>query len=132
MFPPGYRFPSTRICPPGLPSPEGEGEGLALPEEGIPPGLDAITGGLPNVGALDVGVAANRDISTIICPFFTTMIVNKALENKAVYTRFELLEFSQEAGVPRRDAQAHTEGNFLNIPTGFIDLFDMEGLLTRL
>jgi hypothetical protein len=55
------------------------------------------------------------------------MIANGALENKAVYTRFELQEFSQDAGVPRRDAKAHTEGNFLNIPTGLIDLFDMEG-----
>merc|ERR1712232_1340716 len=68
-----------------------------------------------------------RDLDGIICPFFTTMIANGALEAKLVYTREELEEFSQQAGVPRVDAELHTEGNFLNIPTGLIDLFDMEG-----
>lgn len=54
-------------------------------------------------------------------------IVQGALPAKLVYTRDELQEFSEEAGLPRVDAELHTEGNFLNIPTGKIDLFDMEG-----
>jgi hypothetical protein len=38
----------------------------------------------------------------------------------------ELQEFAMQAGRNPETAEAHTEDNFLNIPTGMISLFDME------
>jgi hypothetical protein len=134
-FPSGYRFPSDRECPPGLPDPKNAFETLGEKKLSAGPKgnqfiINALSDGkIPNPLALGAAAAKTktRDLDGIICPFFSTMIKNGALESKLVYTKLELEKFSEEAGIPRVDAEMHAEGNFLNIPTGLIDLFDMEG-----
>merc|ERR1719355_476666 len=49
------------------------------------------------------------------------------LAPKPIYTRAELLMFTIDAGIALEVAELHSQGNFGNIPTGLIDLFDMEG-----
>jgi hypothetical protein len=133
-FPPNYRFPSARICGPGISAligAEGEGEAALAtlePNSLTVANVDPISGGLNDVTlGIANAVSGPRSVDTVTCPFLATMINTAALENKAIYTRFELFELSVAAGVPRKDAVLHTEGNFLNVPTAKMDLFDMEG-----
>lgn len=63
----------------------------------------------------------------IICPFLSTMVNEGALPVKQNYTRDELQDLTLLAGLDEETAQAHTDGNFINNPTGIQDLWNMEG-----
>jgi hypothetical protein len=112
-FPSGYRFPSPRKCPPQL---------LVQLEVGPPFLIGAAADGI--VAPPPPGV---KDLDAVICPFLRTMLATGALPVQDTYTREELEEFTMEAGVPSTDAALHAEGNFGNVPSSIMDLFDMEG-----
>merc|ERR1719440_2544839 len=56
------------------------------------------------------------------------MIHEGFLQVKDSYTSEELLSLTVKAGLSEADAQAHMAGNFKDIPSGIIDIFNMEGL----
>merc|ERR1719163_1056971 len=78
----------------------------------------------PEVQALSVGAFPLNDL---ICPFFAAMLNSGVLEKKPIYTRAELFSFTIDAGISVGIGELHSQGNFGNIPTNLIDLFDMEG-----
>lgn len=70
----------------------------------------------------------NFDTSTVICPFLATLLNEGALDKKNVHTAQELADVSIAAGLPNSTVQGHTfEGNFRDIPSMRINVFDMEG-----
>jgi hypothetical protein len=56
------------------------------------------------------------------------MIQDGFLPVKDSYTREELQSLTETAGLPSSVAQLHTASNFKDIPSGIIDIFNMEGL----
>jgi len=63
----------------------------------------------------------------VTCPFLRTSLKAGILVTKPEYTKEELLDFSTQAGLARSVAEKHIDGNFRNIPTGRMNIFDMEG-----
>jgi hypothetical protein len=66
--------------------------------------------------------------SLIICPFLGVMIQEGFLPVQDSYTREELQNLTETAGLPSSVAELHTASNFKDIPSGTIDIFSMEGL----
>lgn len=64
----------------------------------------------------------------IICPFLGVMIQEGFLRVKEGYSREELFSLTLNAGLAQADAMDHMESNFKDIPSGMIDIFNMEGL----
>jgi len=63
----------------------------------------------------------------IICPFLSTLVSEGALPVKQEYTKAELREATELAGLDEETAETHVDGNFLNNPIGTQDLWNMEG-----
>jgi hypothetical protein len=76
----------------------------------------------------DVLATLNGDHRKIICPFLSSMIHEDFLPRKAEYSKDELEKLTLDAGLDPALTSAHIEGNFKDIPTGRIDVFNMEGL----
>lgn len=66
-------------------------------------------------------------VRKVICPFFGALINEGDLPEQIVYNIVELFDISMRAGVPMDRGQVHIQENFRNIPSGKIDLFNMEG-----
>lgn len=76
----------------------------------------------------DVLGTLDGDHRKIICPFLSSMIHDGFLPLKAEYTKDELEILTLDAGLDPAFTKSHIEGNFKDIPTGRIDVFNMEGL----
>jgi hypothetical protein len=72
-------------------------------------------------------IASRENFRDVICPFLSTLINEEVLDVKDEYTQEELAAITMQAGLNRNTTQAHMEGNFVDIPSGIIDLFNMEG-----
>jgi hypothetical protein len=72
-------------------------------------------------------IASRENFRDVICPFFSTLINEEVLEVKDEYTQEELGAITIQAGLDPNTTQEHVEGNFVDIPSGLIDLFNMEG-----
>eukprot|EP00403_Amphidinium_massartii_P020457 CAMPEP_0178401022 /NCGR_PEP_ID=MMETSP0689_2-20121128/16087_1 /TAXON_ID=160604 /ORGANISM="Amphidinium massartii, Strain CS-259" /LENGTH=188 /DNA_ID=CAMNT_0020021829 /DNA_START=133 /DNA_END=696 /DNA_ORIENTATION=+ len=81
------------------------------------PGVDDPVELLQNRGV----VAAN-----MICPFLGALMRAGELPG-CILHRSQLLDITVRAGLPTDRAMAHIDGNFRNIPGGFIDVCCMEG-----
>jgi len=77
---------------------------------------------------ISCSVGSTPSQSLIICPFLGAMIQDGFLPVKDSYTREELQSLTETAGLPSSVAQLHTASNFKDIPSGIIDIFNMEGL----
>merc|ERR1719266_2701497 len=68
------------------------------------------------------------DVSAVICPFLATMIKQGALPVQDVYRQDDLTQLTTDAGIDQTTVVAHVDdGNFRDVPTMMMDLFDMEG-----
>jgi len=68
------------------------------------------------------------DVSSVICPFLATMIKQGALPVRDVYNQAELGNVTIMAGLDATSVMGHVNnGNFRDVPTMMMDLFDMEG-----
>jgi len=76
----------------------------------------------------DVLFTLDGDHRKIICPFLSAMIHDGLLPRKAEYTKDELEILTLDTGLDPTLTRGHIEGNFKDIPTGRIDVFNMEGL----
>jgi hypothetical protein len=72
-------------------------------------------------------IASRENFRDVICPFFSTLINEEVLEVKDEYTQEELGAITIQAGLDPNTTQEHVECNFVDIPSGLIDLFNMEG-----
>eukprot|EP00929_Paragymnodinium_shiwhaense_P034336 TRINITY_DN18705_c0_g1_i1.p1 TRINITY_DN18705_c0_g1~~TRINITY_DN18705_c0_g1_i1.p1 ORF type:complete len:457 (-),score=79.04 TRINITY_DN18705_c0_g1_i1:108-1478(-) len=68
-----------------------------------------------------------KNFRLIICPFLSTLIHEEAMEVKASYTREELEDITEAAGLPFSFVEAHATANFINNPSHVQDIFNMEG-----
>lgn len=68
------------------------------------------------------------DHKRIICPFLSTLVNEGMMEVKTSYHRDELRDITIAAGLDPATTEGHIQGNFKDIPSGEIDIFDMEGL----
>jgi len=68
------------------------------------------------------------DYKRIICPFLSTLVNEGVMEAKTSYHRDELRDIAIDAGIDPVTTEAHIWANFKDIPSGEIDIFDMEGL----
>merc|ERR1711920_1189327 len=68
------------------------------------------------------------DYKRIICPFLSTLVNEGIVPVKTSYHRDELRDYTIDAGIDPVTAEAHIWSNFKDIPSGEIDIFDMEGL----
>merc|ERR1719150_2022923 len=67
-------------------------------------------------------------VASVICPFLATMIKQGALPVQDVYRQDDLTELTINAGIDEDTVVAHVDdGNFRDVPTMMMDLFDMEG-----
>merc|ERR1711879_991212 len=68
------------------------------------------------------------DVSSVICPFLATMIKQGALPVRDIYRQEELSNVTVMAGLDPTSVMGHVnDGNFRDVPTMMMDLFDMEG-----
>merc|ERR1719189_2511604 len=73
-------------------------------------------------------VASVIDVSPVICPFLATLIKQGALPVRDVYSQDQLSDVTIMAGLDAESVMGHVnDGNFRDVPTMIMDLFDMEG-----
>merc|ERR1711933_109452 len=73
-------------------------------------------------------VASVPDVSSVICPFLATLIKQGALPVRDIYRQAELGNVTIMAGLDATSVMGHVNnGNFRDVPTMMMDLFDMEG-----
>merc|ERR1711933_50647 len=73
-------------------------------------------------------VASVPDVSSVICPFLATLIKQGALPVRDIYRQDELSNVTIMAGLDEASVMGHVnDGNFRDVPTMMMDLFDMEG-----
>merc|ERR1719242_2582388 len=68
------------------------------------------------------------DHRRIICPFLGALVNERKLAVKTLYHRDELRDITIAAGLDPAITEGHIQSNFKDIPSGMIDIFDMEGL----
>merc|ERR1711953_931859 len=68
------------------------------------------------------------DHRRIICPFLGALVNERKLAVKTLYHRDELRDITIAAGLDPAITEKHIQSNFKDIPSGLIDIFDMEGL----
>lgn len=76
----------------------------------------------------------NDDLSTttVICPFLASLLNEGDLEMKSVHTAQELADVTVLAGLSNATVQGHVfDGNFRDIPTLEMNIFDMEGAVNE-
>lgn len=71
--------------------------------------------------------ASLSNINFIICPFMSTLVNMGALPISQSHTREQLSAATVSTGLPLEITELHINGNFANIPSGVVDLFNMEG-----
>mmetsp|Transcript_41610 Transcript_41610/g.62112 ORF Transcript_41610/g.62112 Transcript_41610/m.62112 type:complete len:291 (-) Transcript_41610:320-1192(-) len=72
------------------------------------------------------------DFASVICPFLSTLLKEKVLPVKSSYTKQELRSVTMRAGgLDKAELLGHIESNFLNNPSGVLDLFNMEGAVNE-
>eukprot|EP00403_Amphidinium_massartii_P029454 CAMPEP_0178399616 /NCGR_PEP_ID=MMETSP0689_2-20121128/15370_1 /TAXON_ID=160604 /ORGANISM="Amphidinium massartii, Strain CS-259" /LENGTH=214 /DNA_ID=CAMNT_0020020395 /DNA_START=127 /DNA_END=768 /DNA_ORIENTATION=+ len=76
-----------------------------------------------------VELLQNRAIvaANMICPFLGSLMLAGVLPAICILHRSQLLEATVNAGLESGKAMRHIEGNFRNIPGGYIDVCCMEG-----
>jgi hypothetical protein len=74
------------------------------------------------------GPDSEIDVSQVICPFLATLIKQEALPVRDVYSQDQLSDVTIMAGLDAESVMGHVnDGNFRDVPTMMMDLFDMEG-----
>jgi len=68
------------------------------------------------------------DHTRIICPFLGALVNEGKMAVKTSYHRDELRDVTIAAGLDPATTEKHIQSNFKDIPSGLIDIFDMEGL----
>merc|ERR1712039_588142 len=68
------------------------------------------------------------DHTRIICPFLDALVNEGKMAVKTSYHRDELRDVTIAAGLDPATTEKHIQSNFKDIPSGLIDIFDMEGL----
>jgi len=71
---------------------------------------------------------SRSDFKKIICPFLSALVNQGVLPVQPTYHKDDLFEVTAEAGLPTPIGFEHVEENFFNNPTGFIDIFELEGV----
>jgi len=67
------------------------------------------------------------NIENVTCPFLKTVLNTGDLEVKPVYRISELVAVAIDAGLSPSEVANHVNGNFRNVPTRMMDIFNMEG-----
>jgi hypothetical protein len=83
--------------------------------------------GTPRHGTSRPNIASRENFRDVICPFLSTLINEGVLAVKDEYTEEELAAIIMQAGADATSTEADLEANFVDIPSGIIDLFNMEG-----